>query len=76
MKKATGIIGLALAGATLMVSVASAAAGSSHSGPYRHRRRGGPDQTYSVPEPGSLALLGAGLISIGLLAKRTLGKRS
>ncbi|MGZ5467561.1 MAG: PEP-CTERM sorting domain-containing protein, partial [Candidatus Aminicenantales bacterium] len=35
-----------------------------------------PDHFYSAPEPAAMALLGAGLVSLGLFAKRKLGKKS
>ena len=42
------------------------------------RARVNPDQVepFAVPEPGALLLLGAGLVSLGIYAKRKQGKKS
>lgn len=34
------------------------------------------NHTYSVPEPHTLALLGAGLVSLGIYAKKKTGKKT
>jgi hypothetical protein len=75
MKKMAGILGASLAGASLLAWVASSAAGASYSGP-RHKRGGGRGggSTFSVAEPASIALLGAGLIALGVFAKHKNGK--
>jgi hypothetical protein len=73
MKKIAGILGASLAGASLLAWVASSAAGASYSGP-RHRRGGGRGGAFSVAEPASIALLGAGLIALGIFAKHKNGK--
>jgi len=33
-------------------------------------------ETFAVPEPGAIVLLGAGLVSLGIYAKRKQGKKS
>ena len=76
MKKMAGILGASLAGASLLAWVASSAAGASHSGPRHRRGGGGPGggSTFSVAEPASIALLGAGLIALGVFATHKNGK--
>ena len=39
------------------------------------RRRSGGGGNYSVAEPAAIALLGAGLVSLGIYAKRKRGKK-
>jgi hypothetical protein len=77
MKKVAGILGASLAGASLLAWVASSAAGASLEGP-RHRRGRDRDNppTYSVAEPASIALLGAGLIALGIYAKKKNNKKT
>lgn len=77
MKKAAGIFGAALTGASLLAWFASSAAGASLEGPgqRRGRNRNNPP-TYSVAEPASIALLGAGLIALGLYAKKKNSKKT
>jgi hypothetical protein len=43
-----------------------------NAGPHKwhHRHGGGGGPTHSVAEPATLALLGAGLVSLGIYAKR------
>ena len=74
MKRSLGIVGAAVTGAAMLFCVASSAAGASESGPYRFRRGGGRPQ-YSVPEPTAVLLLGAGLVALGIYAKRKNGKK-
>ena len=74
MKKALGIVGTAVTGAAMLLWVASSAAGASDSGPHRYRRGGGRTH-YSVPEPAAVLLLGAGLVALGIYAKRKNGKK-
>ena len=71
MKKATGICG----GLCVLLWVFASSVSAADSG-LRHRRGGRPDHIYSVPEPAAMALFGAGLVSLGLFAKRKLGKKS
>lgn len=67
MKKALNL----LAGLFLVVSLASAAS----LGPRRPPRHGG-GPIRSVAEPATIALLGAGLVSLGIYAKRKRGKKN
>jgi len=68
---------MGLAGASLLAWVASSAAGASLEGPRRGGGRNRPgNPTYSVAEPASVALLGAGLVVLGLYAKKKNGKKS
>lgn len=74
MKKTLGIVGTAVAGAAMLALAASSAAAASDSGPYRFRRGGGRPH-YSVPEPAAVLLLGAGLVALGIYAKKKNGKK-
>lgn len=74
MKKTFGIVGTAMTGAAILFWVASSAAGASNSGPHRYRRGGGRTH-YSVPEPAAVVLLGAGLVALGIYAKRKNNKK-
>lgn len=77
MKKAAGILGMGLAGASLLAWFASSAAGASLEGPRRGPGRSRPgNPTYSVAEPASIALLGAGLVVLGLYAKKKNHKKT
>jgi hypothetical protein len=77
MKKAAGILGVSLAGASLLAWFASSAAGASLEGPRRGHGRNRPgNPTYSVAEPASIALLGAGLVALGLYAKKKNSKKT
>ena len=82
MKKAKAII-LSL---VLLAFVLSAVASASETWPgwFKHHKDGttgghgqggGGGQTYSVSEPAAILLLGAGLISLGIYAKRNRGKQ-
>ena len=60
----------------VLTTVASAA--EMWPGWWKHNPKGGHDQNsqgYSTPEPAAIALLGAGLVSLGLYAKRKRGKK-
>ncbi|MCX6574669.1 MAG: PEP-CTERM sorting domain-containing protein [Candidatus Aminicenantes bacterium] len=74
MKRGIGIVGTAMTGAAMLFWFASSAAAASHAGP--HNRRGGRGPTYSVAEPSTIALLGAGLVALGVYAKRKNHKKS
>jgi hypothetical protein len=71
MKKAAGILGFGLAGASLLAWVASSAAGASvGSGRWRLGGSQTPGPAASaIGQPASIALLGAGLVALGLYAK-------
>jgi hypothetical protein len=76
MKKVAGILCASLAGASVLLWSAASAAGASNPGP-RDRRgldRSAPD--YAVAEPASIALLGVGLVILGVYAKRKNGKKT
>ena len=77
MKKVAGILGVGLAGASILAWFASSAAGASLEGPRRGlgRVRNDPG-TYSVAEPASIVLLGAGLIALGIYAKKKNNKKT
>ena len=74
MKRGFGIVGTAVTGAAMLFWFASSAAGALHTGPQGGRGGGGP--TYSVTDPSTIALLGAGLVALGFYAKRKNHKRS
>jgi hypothetical protein len=81
MKKAKVIILPLILLAFVLSSVASAS--ESWPGWFKHHKdgttgghgKGGGGQTYSVAEPAAVLLLGAGLISLGIYAKRKRGKQ-
>jgi len=76
MKKAVRKLGTPVACLFLLLWVVASVAGASDFGPRRrpgHRGRPGPIQ--SVAEPAAIALLGAGLVSLGIYAKRKRGKK-
>jgi len=73
MKRGFGIAGTA---ASLLFLFASSAANASDSGPQQNRGRGQDHPTYSVAEPSAIALFGAGLVALGIYAKRKNHKRS
>ena len=76
MKKLAGILGASAAAVSVVLWAAASAATASDFGP-RHRRPGADhERAYSAAEPASIALLGAGLVSLGLFAKKKLGKKS
>ncbi len=75
MKKLAGILGASAAAVSVVLWAATSAANASDFGP-RHRRKGADhERAYSVAEPASIALLGAGLVSLGLFARKKLGKK-
>jgi hypothetical protein len=76
MRKVAGILCASLAGASVLLWAAASAAGSSNPGPRDKRGRDRSAQTYAVAEPASIALLGAGLVVLGVYAKRKNGKKT
>jgi hypothetical protein len=76
MRKVAGIICASMAGASVLLWAAASAAGASDSGPRNRRGRDRSAPTYSVAEPASIALLGAGLVILGVYAKKKNGKKS
>ena len=76
MKRGFGIAGTAVTAASLLFLFASSAANASDLGPRQNRGRGRGNPTYSVAEPSTIALLGAGLVALGFYAKRKNHKRS
>jgi hypothetical protein len=76
MNKITGILCASLAGAAVLLGVAASLAGESNDGPRLNRGRSRPERALSVAEPGSIALLGAGLVTLGLYAKKKNAKKS
>jgi len=75
MKKLAGILGASAAAVSIVLWAAASAANASDFGP-RHRRKGADhEQPHSVAEPASIALLGAGLVSLGLYARKKLGPK-
>ena len=75
MKKATGIRGALMAGASMLVWIASSAAGAS-AGSRNWRLGGAASPTTTAPEPRSIALLGAGLVALSLYAKKKNSKKA
>jgi len=75
MKKATGILGALLAGASMLAWIASSAAGAS-AGSRNWRLGGAANPTTTAPEPRSIALLGAGLVALSLYAKKRNSKKA
>jgi len=78
MKKAAGILGMGLAGASLLAWFASSAAGASIS--TKKWRLGGSENPVpsasAATQPASIALLGAGLVVLGLYAKKKNHKKT
>jgi hypothetical protein len=75
MKKAAGILGVSLAGASLVAWLASSAAGAS-AGSRDWWLGGGGGPSTTAPEPRSIALLGAGLVALSLYAKKKNSKKA
>lgn len=76
MNKITGILCASLAGAAVLLGAVASLAGESSQGPRINRGRTRPERSYSVAEPGSIALLGAGLVTLGIYAKKKNAKKS
>jgi hypothetical protein len=76
MKRGFGIVGSAVTGAAMLFWFASSAAAASSAGPRRDGGRGRGNTTYSVAEPSTIALLGAGLVALGFYAKKKNHKKS
>ena len=72
MKKMLSKIGTIAAVAFLFMFVALTIADASE---YGRRGRSGGGGRYGVSEPAAVVLLGAGLVSLGLYAKRKRGKK-
>ncbi len=71
MKKMMGILRIPLLTIFLVAWIVTSISFASD-GP---RRRHGGGGSYSVAEPAAILLLGAGLVSLGLYAKRKRGKK-
>ena len=76
MRKVVGILCASMAGASVLLWAAASAAGASDSGPRLRRGRVRSAPTYSVAEPASIALRGAGLVALGVYAKRKNNKKT
>ena len=76
MNKITGILCASLMGAAVLLGVAASLAGESTTGPRLNRGRTRPEPAHSVPEPAAVALLGTGLVALGIYAKKKNGKKS
>lgn len=76
MNKITGILCASLAGAAVLLGVVASLGGGSKDGPRLNRGRSRPEPAYTVAEPGSIALLGAGLVTLGIYAKKKNAKKS
>ncbi len=76
MNKVTGILCASLTGAAVLLGFAASLAGESTTGPRLNRGRTRPGPTYSVSEPAAVALLGSGLVALGIYAKKKNGKKS
>ncbi len=70
MNKAGRILCTSLAGLSLLLGVAASVANASDAFGPRRRGPGGTNPIRSVAEPGAIALLGAGLVSLGIYASR------
>jgi hypothetical protein len=71
MNKAGRILCTSLAGLSLLLGVAASAANAADAlGPRRRPGHGGTNPIRSVAEPGAIALLGAGLVTLGIYASR------
>ncbi len=75
MKRAVSIFSASMIGASILLWGAASAASASDFGPRRDRGRARGQQNYSVAEPASIVLLGAGLVGLGLYAKLKRGKK-
>jgi hypothetical protein len=76
MRKAGGIFCASVTGLSLLLWVAASVANAAGSGPRHNRGRERGNPIHSVAEPATIALLGAGLISLGIYAKRKQRKKS
>jgi hypothetical protein len=76
MNKFTGILCASLTGAAVLLGVVASLAGETNDGPRFNRGRTRPQPTYSVSEPATVALLGTGLVALGIYAKKKNGKKS
>ncbi len=78
MKRMAGILGIGLAGASLLAWFASSAAGSSvGSKKWKLDGRADPGPAASAAgQPASIAMLGAGLVALGLYAKKKNSKKA
>lgn len=75
MNKITGILCASLAGAAVLLGVVASLAGESNDRSRYSWERRQPGPPSAVTEPGSIALLGAGLITLGIYAKAKNGKK-
>jgi hypothetical protein len=73
MKRGFGLLGTAVTSAAMLFWFASAAAGAPQAGPPGQRAKG---PAIAATEPSTIALLGAGLIVLGVYAKRKNHKRT
>jgi hypothetical protein len=64
-----------LACAFLLLGLIAAVASASDFGPRRRPGHGGGNPIQSVAEPAAITLLGAGLVSLGIYAKKKRGKK-
>jgi hypothetical protein len=73
MKKAQKNLGIPVACLFMLLWVVTLVASAADFGP--RRRPGHRGRSYNVVEPAAITLLGAGLVSLGIYAKRKRGKK-